>query len=104
MAQYGKLATLVKSTAENVQADAIILAEDFNIPARIQSLQPLRRFLRDAWLDAGDGWGATMPEFLPLTRIDHVWVSESVEVRAVRVERLAGSDHRAVIVDFALKD
>ena len=102
--QYGKLAALLTSTAESVDADAIILAGDFNVPARMQSLAPLRKFLRDAWPEAGVGWGATMPEFLPLARIDHVWVSEAIEIRSARVERLAGSDHRAVIVDFAIRD
>ena len=102
--QYGKLAALLTSTAESVGADAIILAGDFNVPARMQSLAPLRKFLRDAWPEAGIGWGATMPEFLPLTRIDHVWVSAAIEIRSARVERLAGSDHRAVIVDFAIRD
>lgn len=81
---------------------ATILAGDFNVPARMPSLAPLREFLRDAWRAAGHGWGATMPEFLPLSRIDHVWVSENIEVVSVRVRRLPGSDHRAVIVDFGL--
>lgn len=102
IAQYGKLATLLKSTALRTAADAIILAGDFNVPGRMSSLQPFRGFLQDAWLVAGSGWGATMPEFVPLTRNDHVWMSEEIEIVSVRVHRLAGSDHRAVVVDFDL--
>lgn len=101
-AQYEKLVALVESTAETVHADAVIVAGDFNVPARMQSLAPLRASFRDAWKVAGSGWGATVPEFLPLTRIDHVWVSEDIEILSVRVRKLAGSDHRAVIVDFDL--
>ena len=85
-----------RARTAQIKADAIIIAGDFNVPARMQSLAPLRESLRDAWQVAGSGWGATVPEFLPLTRIDHVWVSESIEVVSVRVRRLAGSDHRAV--------
>ena len=102
-AQYEKLVALVLSTAETTGADAIIIAGDFNIPARMQSIAPLREF-QDAWKVAGSGWGATVPEFLPLTRIDHVWMSENIEIVSVHVRRLAGSDHRAVVVDFDLLD
>lgn len=103
-AQYQKLVALVQSTAETIDADAIIIGGDFNVPARMHSLAPLRESFRDAWQVAGSGWGATMPEFLPLTRIDHVWVSENIQILSVRVRRLAGSDHRAVVVDFDILD
>jgi endonuclease/exonuclease/phosphatase family metal-dependent hydrolase len=43
------------------------------------SLAPLRGFLQDAWRASGSGWGATVPEFLPLARIDHIWVSREIE-------------------------
>ena len=103
-AQYEKLVALVQSTAETTGTDAVIIAGDFNIPARMQSIAPLRESFNDAWQQAGSGWGATVPEFLPLTRIDHVWMSENIEIVSVRVHRLAGSDHRAVVVDFDLLD
>ena len=98
--QYGKLAKLLKSTAEKTGTRSIILAGDFNLPATMPSLDPLREFLRDAWLAAGSGWGATVPEFLPLSRVDQVWVSKDVQLLSVKAVALAGSDHRGLIVDL----
>ncbi len=57
----------------------------------------LRRWLLGSW-----GWGPTAPAFLPLSRLDQVWVSNDVELVSVRVRPLAGSDHRGLIVDFLL--
>lgn len=98
--QYEKLMTLIEETAAEVEADAILLAGDFNVPARMPSLDPLRSILDDAWLTGGTGWGATVPEFLPLTRIDQIWVSGEIQPTSVRVVRIEGSDHRAVIADL----
>lgn len=104
IAQYEKLVALVQSTAQTTGANAIIVAGDFNVPARMQSIAPLRESFHDAWKVAGSGWGATVPEFLPLTRVDHVWMSNNIEIVSVHVRRLHGSDHRAVVVDFDLLD
>jgi endonuclease/exonuclease/phosphatase (EEP) superfamily protein YafD len=103
VAQYGKLAALLESTAERTGARAILLAGDFNVPARMPSLQPLRGFLDDAWRISGSGWGGTVPEFLPLVRIDQLWLSRNIRPVAVRVVRLPGSDHRAVVADLILE-
>ena len=103
ISQYRPLAELLKETAERVQADSIILSGDFNIPARMPSLAPFRAFLRDAWLIAGSGWGATVTAEWPMSRIDHVWVSDDIDVISVRIARFGGSsDHRGLIVDFSL--
>ena len=101
IAQYENLARLVKSTAERTRADAILLGGDFNIPANAPSLAPLRDFLSDSWLRSGSGWGATVPEFFPLTRIDQLWISGGLQPVSVRVVRVEGSDHRAVIAELS---
>jgi endonuclease/exonuclease/phosphatase (EEP) superfamily protein YafD len=97
--QYEKLARLLKTTAERTDADAILLAGDFNIPGHMPSLEPFRIFLRDAWTVAGSGRGETVPEFLPLTRIDQIWLSPEIQPVSVRVVKLDGSDHRAVLAE-----
>jgi endonuclease/exonuclease/phosphatase (EEP) superfamily protein YafD len=104
LAQYEKLARLLQSTAEKTSASAIVLAGDFNIPARAPSLDPLRGFLEDAWRVSGSGWGATVPEFLPLARVDQLWLSREIEPVSVRVVRLDGSDHRAVVADLSFRE
>jgi endonuclease/exonuclease/phosphatase (EEP) superfamily protein YafD len=102
--QYGKLASLLESTARSTEAEAILLAGDFNVPAHMPSLAPLRRFLQDSWRASGSGWGATVPEFLPLTRIDQLWLSREIEPVSVRVVRVEGSDHRAVVADLSFRE
>lgn len=98
-AQYEKLAKLLQSTAERTGVSAILLGGDFNIPAQMPSLGPLRGFLHDAWRISGSGFGATVPEFRPLVRVDQIWLSREIEPVSVRVVRIEGSDHRAVVAD-----
>jgi len=86
-----------------------IVAGDFNAT---YGLAPFRRLLhrgrlRDAHVDAGRGLlGTTWPRggrvFPPLFRIDHVLVTDGIEVVAVREGRGPGSDHRPVIADLAI--
>lgn len=45
-------------------------------------------------------WGP-FPEWPAMLRIDHVF-TRAVEVSSLRVERIAGLDHRAVVADLAL--
>jgi endonuclease/exonuclease/phosphatase (EEP) superfamily protein YafD len=103
-AQYEKLARLLESTARRTGASAILLGGDFNIPALMPSLEPFRGFLRDAWRTSGSGWGATVPVFLPLTRVDQLWLSRDIEPVSVRVVRVEGSDHRAVVADLVFRE
>lgn len=100
--QYEKLVKLLKSSAERTGAHSIILGGDFNTPGSARSLEPLTGFLKDAWRSAACGWGATMPEFFPLSRVDQVWVSSDIHPVFVRVVRLAGSDHRGIIMDLLM--
>jgi len=83
--------------------DPVILAGDFNTPAGMASLTPLRLLLRDVWPSAGVGWGATMTAEMPLSRIDQCWVSERLTPVAAHVERRGASDHRLLVVDLRLK-
>jgi endonuclease/exonuclease/phosphatase (EEP) superfamily protein YafD len=104
VAQYEKLANLLRSTAERTGAEAILLAGDFNVPAETASLEPLREFLSDSWRVAGSGFGATVPEFLPLARVDQIWVSKEIQAVSVRVVRVEGSDHRAVVAEVTFRE
>lgn len=57
--------------------------------------------LRDAWDLRGRGRGATWPNnsflrYLPGLRLDHVYVSDEISVRSVKIGRGNGSDHQPV--------
>jgi endonuclease/exonuclease/phosphatase (EEP) superfamily protein YafD len=77
-----------------------VLAGDFNATL---DHRDLRRLIgtgyRDAAASAGAGLSATWPvgrSVLPMVTIDHVLADERIAVGDVRIEEVAGSDHRAV--------
>lgn len=84
---------------------ALILAGDFNAaPLNDVYRQIAAAGLQNAWSQAGYGLGNTWPSrragfYLPLTRIDHVFVSSEWQVSAAQVAADDGqSDHRGVVV------
>lgn len=98
--QFVALAALIRDTMIAAGTRSVILAGDFNCPGDARSLDPLRAILRDVWTEAGRGWGGTMTARLPLSRIDHVWVSPDIHVVSARVQPRASSDHRALAVEL----
>lgn len=99
--QFEELATLVRETLDREHATSAILCGDFNTPGGARSLAPLRAVVTDVWPRAGRGWGATMTEWTPVSRIDQCWVTPDVRPVAAWVER-GPSDHRALVVDLEL--
>jgi endonuclease/exonuclease/phosphatase family metal-dependent hydrolase len=98
--QYQRLARLIEEAMRSHSTKSVVLAGDFNVPARLPSLDPLRGMPRDAWLQAGVGWGGTMTAEMPLSRIDQCWVSNDIDVVSARVVRTGQSDHRMLVVDL----
>jgi endonuclease/exonuclease/phosphatase (EEP) superfamily protein YafD len=83
----------------------LIMAGDFNATRWHRRLSRLLASgLDDAHERAGRGWATTWPRnrtlLLPLMLLDHVLVSSSIGVQAVREGEGAGSDHRPVLVDL----
>jgi endonuclease/exonuclease/phosphatase family metal-dependent hydrolase len=88
--------------------DPYILIGDFNAPPRSNAYRRLARELRDAQVVAGHRWPrATFPAYLPVLRLDHVFVSPSVEVLEATVVRSelarVASDHLPLTVDIRLR-
>lgn len=86
---------------------SLVLAGDFNATMDHAPLQRLvSGGLRDAFDEAGRGWGATWPRWdwpmPPVMRLDHVLVSDAVTVTSVRDEVSVGSDHRRLVVELAV--
>jgi endonuclease/exonuclease/phosphatase (EEP) superfamily protein YafD len=98
--QYRRLAALLGKAMRSAGTGSAILAGDFNVPARMPSLDPLRALLADVWPSRGVGWGGTMTAEMPLARIDQCWVSRDIEVVSARVLDVGGSDHRLLVVDL----
>ncbi|MCO7222637.1 endonuclease/exonuclease/phosphatase family protein, partial [Klenkia sp. PcliD-1-E] len=93
-----------------------VVVGDLNCGPAAAELVPLRTRLADAWAragsraDQGAGWqlwkreqGLTHPARRPRVRIDQVWVSAEVRVRAaVVLDGSACSDHHPLQVDLDL--
>jgi endonuclease/exonuclease/phosphatase (EEP) superfamily protein YafD len=85
----------------------LILTGDLNAP--VQSLVCRQLFdlgLRDAFSEAGQGYGYTYGQYTrlgyPYVRIDHIMVNAPWQVQACWIGNSTGSDHIPVIADLFL--
>ena len=88
--------------------EPVILLGDFNAVPRSRVYARLTRGLRDAQcIGQRRKPQATFPARLPFLRLDHVFVSKSVDVSRAETlrtrEARMASDHLALVVDFTLK-
>jgi endonuclease/exonuclease/phosphatase family metal-dependent hydrolase len=90
-----------------LRRDPLILLGDFNATPHQAVYRTLTGRLRDARASVEASRASpTFPSRLPMLALDHVFVSRTVQVQAVRaitapLARM-GSDHLPLIVDFAL--
>ncbi len=114
----------VLSELANREPLPLVVAGDFNASDLNDSYGTLTEHLRDAWREAGDGFGNTFPgasqedwpgssrpDFfgihLPkwLVRIDYVFLSDQWQAVDARLGPWDGhSDHRPVIAEIALRE
>jgi endonuclease/exonuclease/phosphatase family metal-dependent hydrolase len=93
---------LLKLRTEYPRIPALI-AGDFNAPANDAVYKLLESEFKDAFDEAGSGWGNTYHRAMPILRIDHIYSSDKfVPVRA-RAIRSSDSDHRMVVADFVFR-
>ena len=78
----------------------VIAAGDWNLPAGAGPLRLLTPRARDAFRQAGRGWGNTVLNDFPVQRIDQVWVGGPLRPRAVWGRQSKRSDHRLVVCDL----
>jgi vancomycin resistance protein VanJ len=81
----------------------VILAGDFNTPPAGSIYRALTRNHGDAFAARGFGWGYTYPSRRPLLRIDYVFHSRDWNAVQCEVGSGAGSDHRPVFAELALR-
>lgn len=80
----------------------VILAGDFNMPSDSPMMASLHRQFRDAFRDAGWGFGYTRPTRWPFIGIDHILVSPEWDVRSCQVGPDVGSDHLPLLAEVVL--
>ena len=90
-----------------------VLAGDFNSAAGSRPSRQFPASWRDAYREAGEGFGHTFPAGLnlwrerlsipfPLVRIDYVLTSAELTPRYASTPRIAGSDHLPVLAELTL--
>ncbi len=80
----------------------LLIGGDFNLPPQNPLLISMRERTRNAFAQAGWGFGATWPASSPWVRIDHIWASRHWQVIRSWVGPDLGSDHRPVLAEFRL--
>lgn len=78
-----------------------IFGGDLNNPPRHSYSNRLSNSMKDAFSEAGTGFGYTYPASFPIIRIDHLFCSDGVHPRHAMVGPSFGSDHRSLIAEFS---
>ncbi|MER3461773.1 MAG: hypothetical protein C4342_01765, partial [Armatimonadota bacterium] len=82
----------------------VVLGGDFNAPVGDPIFEEMPKELRDAFEEAGSGWGNTIFNSFPIHRIDRVFVSSHFKCIRVRALKTEHSDHRLVSADLVLEE
>ena len=107
-----EIAVLVNDYLAHESGPLIVLG-DFNMTDQSDAYRQMDARLHDAFREAGRGMGFTFPVsirstirlFPPLLRIDYIWHSDQISVRAISVADDSGSsDHYPVVARLALYD
>jgi endonuclease/exonuclease/phosphatase (EEP) superfamily protein YafD len=80
----------------------VIIAGDTNLPERSLLLREYLDSYRDAFVEAGNGYGYTFPcnRFWPWMRIDRVLLDHHLRAVSAHVGGRGGSDHCPLVVDL----
>jgi endonuclease/exonuclease/phosphatase (EEP) superfamily protein YafD len=97
-----QLGRIVARLTNLPRSTPLIVGGDFNAPAGDAIFDLLTPRLRDAYREAGVGWGNTIINEAPFARIDQIWIDDQWQARQVRAQRTLASDHRMVIADLTL--
>jgi len=95
-----QIAEVVDELRRVPETASVVVAGDFNAPAGDGIFGQFPPTFRDAWRQAGRGWGNTCVSDFPTSRIDQVWSRPPLRPVKVQTVTVPGSDHRAVIADL----
>lgn len=80
--------------------DAVVFAGDFNDVPGSSTHQKMTELMTDAWEEAGEGEGLTIPPDEPERRIDYIFYDGGVAPAKVWVPQTLTSDHLPVVAEF----
>lgn len=101
-ARRAQTSALIAALADGPSDAPLIVGGDMNAQASDAALRPLQARARDAFADAGRGWGNTVLNEQPILRYDQVWASDHFIGGSVTAHRTQLSDHRLVVSDLWL--
>lgn len=92
--EAGTIRTLIER-----EEDPVVVSGDFNCTPNNWAYRHLAPGFKDAWVEAGHGWGATYYSAFPIWRIDYVLASPELVPVSADVFPIATdvSDHRALV-------
>ncbi len=82
----------------------VIYAGDFNTPPLHGIYGKISEKMTNTFVQSGAGWGFTFRKDIPLTRIDHIWVTKGLESTSTKVISGFGSDHMGLVSELRFKD
>jgi endonuclease/exonuclease/phosphatase family metal-dependent hydrolase len=82
----------------------VILAGDFNDVPNSYAYQQIRRYLRDAFLEKGQGIGRTFLKIFPTLRIDYIFYPRHFQIQDFTTHQWGMSDHNAIEASFSIPD
>ena len=91
----------VFSDIENCPLDSFVCG-DFNDNPMSYTYYRMTRGRKDAFVEAGDGFGATYATMWPILRIDYVLFPERFKAVHHEIPRVSYSDHYPVITEIEL--
>lgn len=100
-ARIQELAEIARWLEDVPSGTPVLIAGDFNTPPDPVTQASLRPRFRDAFVEAGRGWGATGINDFPMVRIDQIWLSEELRAIEVQAAKTLNSDHRRVTARIA---
>jgi endonuclease/exonuclease/phosphatase (EEP) superfamily protein YafD len=98
-----EIAEMLAALGDASESRCCLVGGDFNSPAHDPSLDQLTHSFRDAFDEAGVGWGNTIVNGCPVHRVDQVWVSRAFQATRLRAITSCHSDHRLVVCDMLLR-
>ena len=81
----------------------ILVLGDFNTPSDSVHFRPLRKYLRNSFEVAGDGYMATWPLPLPVLDLDSIWLNDRIAAVVSENRWTWVSDHRPVVTEILVK-
>ena len=91
-------------SAINQSPYPVIILGDFNDTPQSYTYQKLKEGRKDAFIETGNGWGATFLKPFPLLRIDYILHDPELECTGYQCLTPVKSDHALVEASFKLKN